>query len=223
MRITSLLTVTTLSASLVLSALVPTTGLAQSGLRAPGQSTGKPATGNPPSDKPAAEKPAAPGDSRRASLDQLFERLAVSQDEDETKGITRLIERRWLQSGSDTADLLMGRAIAAATADKDELAIELLDRVVVLQPNWAEAWNKRAVVFTSLGDDDQAIIDLRQAIAQEPRHFTAWTGLGVLFRKAGDKKGALVAFRRALEIAPHLPDVEKIAAQLEIEVNGRDI
>ncbi|MBX3536270.1 MAG: tetratricopeptide repeat protein [Chelatococcus sp.] len=222
MRNASFHLATAFGASLFLAALAPVGGFAQS-------SPGKPANPGQPGGAetvprpPEASTDAPPTDSRRAMLDELFARLAASQDEDETKGITRLIERRWLQSGSDTADLLMSRAIAAASADKDELAIELLDRVVVLQPNWAEAWNKRAVVFTSLGDDDRAILDLRRAVAQEPRHFTAWTGLGVLFRKTGDKKSALAAFKQALAIAPHLPDVEKVAAQLEIEVNGRDI
>jgi Tfp pilus assembly protein PilF len=172
---------------------------------------------------PPAGAPSTPADPEKASLDRLFERLAASQDADETKGITRLIERRWLQSGSDTADLLMSRAVAAAASDKDELAIELLDRVLALEPNWAEAWNKRAMVFTSLGDEEHAILDLRQAVAREPRHYVAWTGLGVLFREVGDKKAALAAYQRALAIAPHLPDVEKAVKELQIEVNGRDI
>jgi len=177
----------------------------------------------PPQAAPSTDKPSTPADPEKASLDRLFERLAASQDADETKGITRLIERRWLQSGSDTADLLMSRAIAAATSDKDELAIELLDRVLALEPNWAEAWNKRAMVFTSLGDQEHAILDLSQAVAREPRHYVAWTGLGVLFREAGDKKASLAAYERALAIAPHLPDVEKAVKELQIEVNGRDI
>ena len=217
MRTASLSLATTFGTFLLLAALAPAGGFAQSGT-----DQRRDATAAPQRSETAAEAP-PPSDSRRAMLDELFARLAASQDEEETKGITRLIERRWLQSGSDTADLLMSRAIAAASTDKDELAIELLDRVVVLQPDWAEAWNKRAVVFTSLGDDDRAILDLRRAVSQEPRHFTAWTGLGVLFRKAGDKKSALAAFRQALAIAPHLPDVEKVADQLELEVNGRDI
>jgi tetratricopeptide (TPR) repeat protein len=206
MRISSALLATVLM--LVLAA--PTRGLAQSG---------------PPPQAPAPPSSAAPTpeSSDNAALDRLFERLAASQDEDETKGITRLIERRWLQSGSDTADLLMSRAITAAAMDKDELAVELLDRVLALEPNWAEAWNKRALIFTSLGDEQQAILDLRQAVAREPRHYVAWTGLGVLFREVGDKKAALAAYERALAIAPHLPDVEKAVEQLKIEVNGRDI
>src|SRR5262245_18817393 len=84
-----------------------------------------------PQGMPPGHPPVRPdkqdSDSANTSLDKLFERLAAASDEDEAKGIQRLIERRWLRSGSDTADLLMSRAVTALTAQDQPLAIELLD------------------------------------------------------------------------------------------------
>ena len=115
---------------------------------------------------------------RRATLDDLFGRLAGAKDETEAKGVANLIERRWSRSGSDTADLLMTRASEAIQAKEHALGVELLDRVIALKPDWAEAWNRRATAFFLLDDVASSMADLRQVLAREPRHFGAWAGLG---------------------------------------------
>lgn len=156
-------------------------------------------------------------------LDGLFERLAASKDEEEAKGIAGLIERRWLRSGSDTADLLMNRALAAVAGQDQPLAIELLDRVLALEPKWAEAWNKRATLFYMMGDSERAISDIRETLALEPRHFGAWSGLGMIFQNAEDRKRALEAFRRALAIHPHIANIKALVERLAPEIDGRDL
>jgi tetratricopeptide (TPR) repeat protein len=168
-----------------------------------------------------AEKPKAPHPV--ASLDELFERLRKSQSEEEAKGIAGLIQRRWLRSGSDTADLLMSRALEATTAGDQELAIELMDRVIVLQPQWAEAWNKRATLFYMMGDQARAMADIEQVLLLEPRHFGALSGMGVIFQAQGDKKRAYGAYKQALAINPWLDQVKSAVEDLEPEVVGRDI
>jgi tetratricopeptide (TPR) repeat protein len=172
--------------------------------------------------KPAAP-PANAEAGRRASLDELFERLAAAKDEDEAKGIAGLIERRWMRSGSDTADLLMTRAGEAMQAKEYPLAIELLDRVISLQPDWAEAWNRRATAFFLLEDPASSMADIRQVLAREPRHFGAWAGLGHIYMSGGDKKRALEAFRKALAIHPHFEPLRSAVERLAPEIDGRDI
>jgi tetratricopeptide (TPR) repeat protein len=172
--------------------------------------------------------PPAPGIERESAadpynLDALFDRLAKTDDEDEAKGIARLIERRWMRSGSDTADLLMSRAVAAYTTGNQPLAIELLDRIIALKPDWAEAWNRRASVFFALDDYDRAVADIRQTLALEPRHFSAWAGLGMIFRSLDDDKHALDAFRHALAINPFTEGVKSAVDRLTPGVDGRDL
>ncbi|ALA16619.1 hypothetical protein AL346_03300 [Chelatococcus sp. CO-6] len=171
----------------------------------------------------SAERPVSPEARRAAQLDQLFERLGNSGDAAEAAGIARLIERQWLRSGSDTADLLMSRALVAARSGNPPLAIELLDRVVVIEAGWAEAWAKRATLFGMLGDRRQAILDLQQAIAREPRHYEAWTALGRLFEVDEEKALALRAYRQALAVHPHLEAVKAAVERLAPDVDGRDI
>jgi tetratricopeptide (TPR) repeat protein len=183
---------------------------------------GGPASPKPSPDKgdPKAEPKADP---RRASLDDLFRRLAETKDAGEANGIASLIERRWSRSGSDTADLLLARAGEAMEGKDFPLAIELLDRVIVLKPDWAEAWNRRATAFYLLDDPVSAMADVRQVVTREPRHFAAWAGLGHMYLAAGDKARAVLAYRKALGIHPHLPRVKEAVERLAPEIDGRDL
>lgn len=175
--------------------------------------------------EPKPETPAATGadKGRQATLDDLFKRLSVAKDETEANGIASLIERRWSRSGSDTADLLLSRAGEAMKAQDQPLAIELLDRVLTLKPDWAEAWNRRATAFFLLDDPASSMADIRQVLTREPRHFAAWAGLGHIYMAGGDKRRALDAYKRALAIHPHISKLKSVVERLEPEIEGRDI
>ncbi|KFC74076.1 hypothetical protein FG93_01374 [Bosea sp. LC85] len=166
----------------------------------------------------------APGASRSptATLDRLFERLAAAKSPEEAKGIANLIQRRWARSGSDTADLLMARAQEAMRAKELDLSIELLDRIISLEPDWAEGWNQRANALFLAGDSIRSMIDIGEALKREPRHFGAMMGLGSILRQQGDDKRALIAYRRAQEIYPQFEAIKDAVEALKTEVDGRD-
>jgi tetratricopeptide (TPR) repeat protein len=158
-----------------------------------------------------------------ATLDDLFARLAAAKDAAEANGIANLIERRWARSGSDTADLLMSRAGEALKAKDLPLAVELLDRVLTLRPEWIEAWHRRATAFFLLDDPVSAIADIQRVVAREPRHFSAWAGLGHIYMSGGDKSRALAAYRKALVIHPHMEKLREMIDRLTPEIDGRDL
>lgn len=166
---------------------------------------------------------AAPPRSPAAIMDRLFERLAAAQTPEEARGIAETIQRRWARSGSDTADLLMTRAQTALREKKTELAIELLDRIIALEPDWAEAWNQRANALYISGDSIRSVLDIGEALKREPRHYGAMTGLGMILRQQGDDKQAMVAYRRALALYPQLETVKRAVESLRFEVDGREI
>jgi tetratricopeptide (TPR) repeat protein len=166
---------------------------------------------------PEASPPRSP-----VTLDKLFERLAAAKTAEEAKGIANLIQRRWARSGSDTADLLMTRAQDALKARELPLAIELLDRVITLEPDWAEGWNQRANALFLAGDPIRSLLDIAETLKREPRHYGAMMGLGTILRQQGDDKRAMVAYRRALAVYPQLEGVKDAVESLKLEVDGRD-
>ncbi|MGO4573569.1 tetratricopeptide repeat protein [Microvirga sp. 2TAF3] len=173
--------------------------------------------------RPGAQPPKTRPAPRPLTLDSLFERLAKAGSEREADGIASLIERRLSRSGSDTADLLLTR-VSKALDEKDlPLCVELLDRILVLEPNWAEAWYRRALVFYMLDDPVRALVDLHQAVKLEPRHFGAWTALGHLFMASDDKPHALAAYRKVLQINPQTSSLQTIVSHLGLEIDGQDL
>ena len=161
--------------------------------------------------------------SRRRTLEDLYGKLAQAKDEDESKGLASLIAAVWLRSGSDTADLLMTRA-EKAIADKNyPLALQVLDRVVALQPNWAEGWNKRASARYLAGDLNGAMSDVEQVLKLDPNHFAALSGMAMILQRTGSDKRALQVYRRELAVYPHQPELEKLVEKLTLEVEGQGI
>jgi tetratricopeptide (TPR) repeat protein len=193
--------------------------------RAPAQREAKPQMG--PEQRNASESQASPELSaeaaRKQKLDELFARLAASKDADETQGLIPLIDRTLLQSGSDADDFLMARAIAAMGAENLEASLALLDRLVAIAPDWAEAWNKRATVRYMNGDQSGSMADIAQTIQREPRHFGALSGMGMILEQRGFNAGALRAYRRVLEIAPEMATAKTAVERLEAAERGQGL
>ncbi|HMF06427.1 MAG TPA: hypothetical protein VKE72_05380 [Methylocella sp.] len=160
---------------------------------------------------------------RKQKLDQLFERLRDARKPEEAAEIALLINRLWLQSSSDTANLLMQRAAASLEAQNLSVALSLLDKLVALEPEWAEAWNQRATVRFMTGDLDGAMADINRVIRLEPRHFGALTGMGMILQREGFEQRALEVFSKALAIYPLAADIQKFAEKLRLEIEGQDI
>jgi tetratricopeptide (TPR) repeat protein len=167
--------------------------------------------------------PKAPRGDRFKNLDFLFEALKAAPDADAAKLVEGRIWALWLASGSDTTDLLMSRAKKATDGKDTGLAIRLLDAVIDLNPNYIEAWNRRATLHFTNKDYGKSLADIRQVLAREPRHFGALTGLGVIMQEFNEDKLALQAFRKALAVNPHLSKVPDFVKSLTEKVEGRDI
>jgi tetratricopeptide (TPR) repeat protein len=167
--------------------------------------------------------PAVQPPGRQKILDELFDRLGKAGDESEAKGIAGAIDRVWMRSGSDTADLLMKRAVQAIGHKNLTLSQDILDKIVIIDPTWAEGWNKRATARYLADDDTGAMEDLAHVIALEPRHYAALAGMGFILQRRGFDKLALRAFRRAIEINPQQEDLRKIVDKLTLEVEGQPL
>lgn len=183
----------------------------------PAQQTG----GSPPSS--SSPPPADPASRKAQRLDMLFERLREAPDAEGAKGIATEIERHFERSGSATADLVFTRAKEAMSAKEFDLALDLLDYVVALEPGWAEPYHRRAIVHFVRKDADAALRDVRETLAREPRHYHALAGLGGLFAALGNSKAAYRAFVRALDVYPLFPDLKARVEKMRVDAEGQPI
>ena len=187
---------------------------------------GRPPPGGQPKTPETAEKepsPATEPEQRAKLLEELYGRLASAPDEETGAQIATAIEQLWQHSGSPTADLLMARAAAATEAEQRDLAMKLLNAAVELQPDYAEAWNRRAYLFYLENDYNRALGDIRRVLALEPQHFKAIEGLANILHHLDEKKAALDAYESLLKVHPTAPGAQKAAETLREEVEGRGI
>lgn len=160
---------------------------------------------------------------RKELLSELYQRLSKSEDADSAVIVASAIEKLWRRSGSDTVDLLMNR-VGKLMAGKDlDVALQILNSVIEIAPDYSEGWNRRAAVFFVQKDFGKSLENLRHALALDPSHYKAIQGLGLIMQELGDKRAALKAFRHALKVYPHMDDVRQTEQELAREVEGQGI
>jgi tetratricopeptide (TPR) repeat protein len=152
--------------------------------------------------------------SRAEQLDSLFDMLKNAKDQSEAENTENLIAALWLKSGSDTVDLLMEWTQQAVKDKNYPLALDYLDRIVTLKPDYVEGWNTRATVYYMRDDYGRALADIEKTLRLEPRHFGALTGLGTILREIGEEQRALEVYRRVIALDPHLDSVQKAIKEL---------
>ena len=156
-------------------------------------------------------------------LDEVFDRLQTTTDPREARVLETVIWRLWTSSGSETVDLLMGRGGGAMAAGEYEAALDILNRVVDLDPDFAEGWNRRATLYYLMDEFDASVADIQRTLALEPRHFGALSGLGLIYTALDDDEGALKAYREALGVNPHLVGARAAVIRLKKKLKGEGI
>ncbi|MGD9924825.1 MAG: tetratricopeptide repeat protein [Pseudorhodoplanes sp.] len=160
---------------------------------------------------------------RGQDIERLFGALKTAPSAEAAKAVEARIWAVWMISPSDTATLLMSRVRAAVEAKNLDLAVQLLDSIIVLRPDYLEAWNRRATLHFMRKDFTRSLDDIRQTLAREPRHFGALAGLGLIMQELGEDKRALEIYRKAIEVNPHMPRIPDLIKSLTEKVEGREI
>lgn len=152
--------------------------------------------------------------------DRLFAELRKEPSDSKARRIAAGIERLWRKSGSATVDLLMLRAAEAMAEQKNTAAFDVLDQALVLDPGYAEAWNRRATLNFTTGAWGKSLADIEQTLAREPRHWGALMGLAMILERTGHKDKALETYLRVLAVYPALKSAQDAAGRLSEELVG---
>lgn len=137
-----------------------------------------------------------------ALVKQLLEDLR-SDDEAVRTNATQDLWRVWFhQKGVHGLELLRRSQMAYELGDV-EGAEMMLSTLIKNQPDFAEAWNRRAVLYYVQGNYQQSLVDCQRVIELNPYHFGAWHGMGLCHAALGHYRDAIQSFRNALEIQPY--------------------
>ncbi len=141
-----------------------------------------------------------------AKLDQLFADLKLAPSAEVANEITQKIWIYW----TTPSDPALARHIADVLSDRQvgdlSGALEILNKVVVDYPDYAEGWNQRATIYFLLDNFEGSLADIDKTLALEPRHFGALAGRVMIYLRQGKRPEALKDMIAALAIHPFLSE-----------------
>lgn len=138
------------------------------------------------------------------TLDELFAALNKTTTEKEARIYENKIWLNWLQSGNAEVDALMRQALRKREGYDFNGALEILNQVIVLKPNYPEVWNQRATVYFHQGELEKSLIDIATTLELEPRHFGSLAGRAVIRLQQGKPALARQNIIEALKFHPFL-------------------
>ena len=150
---------------------------------------------------------------RAERLDQLFVTLKQAPDEGSARLIEHQIWKLWMTTGNPEVDGLMQQVMEARRWRDFDKALALLDRVVEIDPAYAEAWNQRATIAFQRGDYEKALEYVARTLELEPRHFGALAGRGIIRLHQGKSALAIQNIKAAMVFHPYLRERNLVPPQ----------
>jgi tetratricopeptide (TPR) repeat protein len=175
-----------------------------------------------PLEKPKAESP-PPVLTRAQKLNALFIDLKKAKSQAVAEGVASRIWEEWNNSESASINLLMQWSQEAIDKRNFSTALDFLDQVVVLKPDYAEGWNRRATLHFMMNNYSKSMADIEKTLELEPRHFGALAGMGHIFLALERKELAMKAYQRALDVYPMMRAVQKQVGDITEELSGSQL
>ena len=101
-------------------------------------------------------------------------------------------------------------------------ALKVFDNIIVSDPEWSEAWNKRATVYFLMSQFTDSLVDIDKVLNIEPRHFGALSGQARIFIKLQKYEEAIRSIEKALKFYPSfksgemIPEIERLIREESI-------
>ena len=103
-----------------------------------------------------------------------------------------------------------------------DYALKVFDNILANDPEWSEAWNKRATVFFLMKLYSKSLSDIEKVLKIESRHFGALSGQARIFIKLQEYEKAIVSLKKALKFYPSfrsgelIPEIERLIREESI-------
>ena len=154
-------------------------------------------------------------ENREILLNELFNELKIRNDSS-SYVIEQKIWKLWSQHPTNqNLTIKLEQGSEFVRNQKLSEAIEIFSEVIKLDPEWAEAWNKRATVLYMLGDYQGSQEDIDKVLNLEKRHFGALSGQGLVNIKLENYEKAIESYEKAQEIYPSMKSPKIMIKQIK--------
>ncbi|MGC9525505.1 MAG: tetratricopeptide repeat protein [Limnospira sp.] len=123
---------------------------------------------------------------------------------------TRQLWRLWFEQKGMAGLEQLRRAEDSLQTGAVSDAEAILTQLIRDLPDFAEAWNRRAVLYYTTRQFAKALRDCEEVVRLNPIHFGALQGIGLCHAALGNYPKAIATFRRALEIQPYSVDNQRL-------------
>jgi len=149
--------------------------------------------------------------------------LAAALRHDDTVVVTMAehsLWKVWCHAGPHEAVRDLHQAKQWIAARRYDEAVALLNDVALRAPEFAEAYNQRAIASYATGRFEAALGDCRRTLALNRFHFGALAGLGHGYAQLGQYERALAAYHAALRIHPRMEGIRQSIRRVRIVANA---
>ena len=138
-----------------------------------------------------------------SELDELFEKLKKTNNPMKAKKIEGKIWKLWTTHPSeDSLTNLLAKGSEYMSQNQLTSAHNVFSKAIELDPNWAEAWNKRATVLYLMGNLELSQSDIDMVLKLEKRHFGALSGQGLVQTAMKNYQKAIDSYIEAHKVYP---------------------
>ena len=167
-------------------------------------------------------------ENRKSELDKLFAKLKNTKNLAAAQIIENEIQKIWLIHPSDDRrgfrlTELLNQGSRLMNRGELNKAYGLFTKIIATEPDWSEAWNKRATVLYLMNRYQSSLDDIKITIALEPRHFGALSGQALNYIELKQYEKAIQSYKAAQKIYPLLDSAKKMIPELQELINDQVI
>jgi tetratricopeptide (TPR) repeat protein len=126
----------------------------------------------------------------------------------------------WYRAGSPEHNQMLSQVRRSISRQQLEQAEALVDRLVKAAPDFAEAYNQRAIIYFLQGRFAESVSDCQTVLERNPYHFGAISGLAQCQIQLNRPRDALKALRRALKLQPYHATLREDIRLLETQLGS---
>ena len=142
-------------------------------------------------------------DQKNPVLEELFNQLQSIENKKQHNAIINKIWNIWLQPSNMKIKSDFEKGLKLMKNMQYSQSLIFFSRVIDDNPDFAEAWNKRATVYFLIGDYEKSMKDINKTLILEPRHFGAMDGLALIFFNLKRYSETKKIYEEILKILPH--------------------
>jgi len=142
-------------------------------------------------------------DQNSPKLDVLFNELYNVKDSSEQNKIVSNIWSEWMTIDNPESQKIMDMIPYFFQSRNYDEAVEALTYVIEQEPNFSEAYNKRATFYFMMGDLENSMKDIEATLALEPRHFGALNGMSRILNYYKKYDQAFKVYEEMMSLMPN--------------------